>query len=172
MEIWFQDEARIGQQGTVTRVWAEKGTRPRAVRQKQYQYTYLFGAVCPERDKGVALVMPQVNTECMHLHLEHISKAVPLGKHGVVVLDGAGWHKSKRLGRFSNLTLLPLPPASPELNPQEQVWQQLRDNDLANRTYADYDDIADTCCYAWNRFVERPGAIKKLCSRQWAILAA
>jgi len=170
VDIWFQDEARVGQRGTVTRTWARKGTRPRLVRQQQFEYTYIFGAVCPARDEAVGLIMPAVNTEAMLVHLEHISMNVPVGRHAVIVLDKAAWHTTKRLKRFSNISLLPLPSASPELNPTEQVWQTLRDEHLANRCYKDYNDIMIACCDAWNAFVDTPNRVRNLCSRSWANL--
>jgi transposase len=168
IEIWFQDEARIGQRGTLTRMWAEKGTRPRAIRQQQFMYTYLFGAVCPERDVGIGLVLPQVNSEAMKVHLEHISAQIPEGKHGVLVLDRAGWHTSTKLKQFPNLTLLPLPAASPELNPCELVWKALRERHLANRCYQDEEEIVQACCMAWNQFTDTQGAIRSMCTREWA----
>src|SRR3954467_14277501 len=73
VEIWFQDEARVGQQGTLTRVWARRGTRPRAPRDRRYTWAYLFGAVCPERAVGAALVLPYADTEATGLHLAEIS---------------------------------------------------------------------------------------------------
>lgn len=90
VDIWFEDEARVGQQGTMTRVWAKTGTRPRMIRQQQYAYAYLFGAVCPSQDKAVGLVMPQVNTKAMQVHLTLIAEQVPIGRHAVVVMDRAG----------------------------------------------------------------------------------
>src|SRR3712207_3405790 len=90
------DEARVGQQGTLTRVWAKRGTRPRAVRDRRYTWAYLFGAVCPERGVGAAVVMPAVNVEAMSTHLAEISRAVTEGAHAVLVLDGAGWHTRRR----------------------------------------------------------------------------
>lgn len=170
VDIWFQDEARVGQRGTVTRTWAKKGTRPRLSRQQQFEYAYVFGAVCPARDDAVGLVMPAVNTEAMLVHLEHIAMKIPVGRHAVIVLDKAAWHTTKRLKRFSNISLLPLPPASPELNPTEQVWQVLRDEYLANRHYNDYDAIVTACCDAWNAFVDIPGRVKNLCTRAWVNL--
>ena len=89
--------------------------------------------------------MPHVNTEAMLIHLEHISARIPEGRHAVIVLDKAAWHTTKRLRKFANISLLPLPPVSPELNPTEQVWQMLRDESLANRCYEDYDDIMRAC---------------------------
>lgn len=170
VDIWFQDEARVGQKGTLTRTWAVKGTRPRLIKQQQFEYAYLFGAVCPARDEAVGLVMPSVNTEAMLIHLEHISAKIPVGRHGVIVLDRATWHTTKKLKTFANLSLLPLPPVSPELNPTEQVWQVIRDESLANRCYSDYDDIVYACCDGWNAFVDVPNRVKNLCSRDWAKL--
>ncbi len=170
MDVWFQDEARVGQRGTVTRTWAKKGTRPRLTRQQQFEYAYIFGAVCPVSNKAIGLVLPVVNTDAMIMHLQEISSQVPLSRHALVVLDQAAWHTTKRLKIFDNLSLLPLPPASPELNPVEQVWQQLRDNCLANRCYDGYEAILDACCYAWNWLVDIPDRIRQLCSRAWAVL--
>ena len=106
----------------------------------------------------------------MLIHLEHIAAKVPEGRHAVLVLDRATWHTTKKLKKFTNLTLLPLPPASPELNPTEQVWQVLRDRYLANRCYKDYDDIVEACCEAWNGFTDVPSNVKNLCSRSWVNL--
>lgn len=170
VDIWFQDEMRVGQQGTLTRLWAPTGTRPRVVRQQQYDSAYVFGAVCPVRDQAVGLVLPGVNTEAMALHLQAVSMAVPPGRYALVVVDGAGWHSEAAAQGLENLTLLRLPPASPELNPVEQLWQQLRQRDLANRCFEDYEAIVQTCCEAWNAFTALPDALRRLCSRQWATL--
>ena len=146
VDIWFQDEMRVGQQGTLTRLWAPTGTRPRLVRQQQYHYAYVFGAVCPARDDAVGLVLPCANTAAMTLHLRAIDEAVPAGRHALVVVDGAGWHGPKVTEGLDHVTLLKLPPASPELNPTEQVWQYLRQHHLANRCFRSYDDIISSCC--------------------------
>ena len=90
LEIWFQDEARVGQQGTLTRIWAKRGTRPRAPRDTRYQWAYLFGAVCPARGVAAGLVLPVVNTAAMNAHLAEISRSVASGAHAVLILDGAG----------------------------------------------------------------------------------
>ncbi len=168
IEIWFQDEARIGQQGTLSRVWAPRGTRPRAPRDRRYSATYLFGAVCSERDVGAALVLPKANAWAMDRHLEEIRHHVAVGAHGVVVLDQAGWHDSRCLEVPDNITLLPLPSYSPELNPVENVWQYLRQNFLSNRVYDDEEAITNACCTAWNALVNRPGKITEIAAREWA----
>ena len=108
-----KDEARVGQQGTLTRVWARRGTRPRAPRDRRYAWAYLFGAVCPERAVGAALVLPYADAAATGLHLAEIGRHVAPGAHGVVVLDGAGWHGAGGLAVPGNLTLLPLPSYAP-----------------------------------------------------------
>jgi hypothetical protein len=168
LEIWFQDEARVGQKGTLTRIWARKGTRPRKPRDTRYDWAYLFGAVCPERKIGAALVMPYADSQAMNAHLETIAKAVTPGSHGVIVLDGAAWHGSQMLVVPSNLTLFPQPPCAPEVNSVENVWEYLRHNKLAIRVYETYDTIVDACCQAWNDLMAIPDRIASLTTREWA----
>lgn len=168
IEVWWQDEARVGQRGTISRIWASKGTRPRVVRQQQFQSTYIFGAVCPDKDKGVGLILPQANAGMMQMHLDQISLSVDEGFHAIIMMDRASWHTTEALNIPKNISLFPLPPYSPELNPVEQIWQQLRRHSLSNRTFKDYDDSVQSCSQAWNTFVDEEGRIKNLCSRGWA----
>jgi len=158
----------VGQQGTLTRIWARRGTRPRAPRDTRYQWAYLFGAVCPARGAAAGLVLPTVNTSAMNAHLAEISRSVTPGAHAVLVLDGAGWHGSAALVIPDNLSLLTLPPYSPELNPVENVWQYLRANWLAISVFEDYDAILDACCAAWNHFANDPAIITSITARSWA----
>ena len=131
MEIWFQDEARAGQQGTLTRNWAKRGTRPRAPRDTRYKWSYIFGAACPGRGTAAGLILPCVNTEVMELHLAKIARTVATDAHALLIVDEAGWHDAKDPRGPDNVTLLKLPPYAPELNPIENVWQYLRSNKLA-----------------------------------------
>ena len=160
IELWWQDEARVGQQGTLTRCWARKGTRPRRCKDTRYKWAYIFGA---------ALVLPTANADMMTRHLAELSANVQPGHHAVVILDGAGWHKTGgRLTVPDNISLLLLPPYAPELNPVENVWQYLRQNFLAHRVFEGYDQIVDACCDAWNRFVNNPKIVQSITSRHWA----
>jgi len=105
----------------------------------------------------------------MNLHLQEISAQVGEGAHAVVVLDGAGWHRTGgRLRVPENISLLRLPPYCPELNPQENVWEFLRQNKLSNRVYETYDAIVDACCKAWNDFAAEPGRIHSIGYRHYA----
>lgn len=167
VDVWFQDEARFGQQNQTTKIWAEKGTRPRVVKQQQFEYSYLFGAVCPSTGQTEALISPVVNKEMMTEHLSQISKATPAGRHAVVIMDGAGWHTLDTAKPFNNVTLIKLPPYSPELNPIEQVWQWLRQRCLSNRTFKGYEDIVEELSRAWNVFISDIKRVKKMCFRDW-----
>ena len=170
VDVWFQDEARIGQQNTTTRLWARKGSRPRVVKQQQFEYAHLFGAVCPSNGATEALITPCVNKEIMARHLQQISKRTAVGRHAVVVMDGAGWHTDDIADELENLTILKLPPYSPELNPIEQVWSWLRQHHLANRCFKGYEDIVESVSHAWNSFINNREAVRKLCHRDWIIL--
>ena len=110
-----KDEARIGQKNKITRRWAKRGSRPSAPRDQRTASSYIFGAICPERGVGAVLVLPWCNSATMSLHLAEISQAVSPGAHAVVLLDQAGWHTSAKLNVPANISLLALPPKSPEL---------------------------------------------------------
>jgi transposase len=103
----------------------------------------------------------------MALHLEEISLAVAPGAHAILLLDQAGWHVSKRLSIPDNITLLPLPPKSPELNPVENIWQFMHDNWPSNRGFKFYDDILDHCCFAWNNLIDMRWKIMSIGTRDW-----
>lgn len=105
----------------------------------------------------------------MNLHLKEISATVAPGAHAVLTVDGAGWHQlGGRLVVPHNITLLHLPPYSPELNPVENVWAFLRSNKLSNRVFDSYDAIVDVCCDAWNALLAIPERVASITSCDWA----
>lgn len=145
------------------------GRGPRAAQDQRPQSVYLFGlfgAICPQR--GAGLVLPRGTTHAMQCHVQAVSAQVTPGAHAVVLLDRAGWHTSRKLVIPPNLTLLPLPPRSPELNPVENVWQFLRGNGLSNRVFKSYQEIVALSCEAWNKLTEQPWKIMSLGLRDWA----
>jgi hypothetical protein len=171
IEIWFQDEMRLGQKNPYTRRWARRGTRPRALADLRTKSAYLFGAICPKRGTGAAILMPRADTEAMQHHLHEIARTLAPKAHAVVVLDQAGWHTTGKLRLPQNLSLLPLPPKSPELNPVENVWQFLRQNKLSNRIFDGYEAIVAAACAAWNSLSADPARITSIGTRKWAIIA-
>lgn len=168
IEVWFQDEARLGQKNGRTRIWARTGTRPRLPADPRYQNAYLFGAICPRLGKGAALMLPTANTPAMQMHLDEISRNVAARAHAVVLMDRAGWHNTDKLTLPRNLTIILLPSRSPELNPVENVWQYLRENWLSNSVFEDYKDILDAGCTAWNRLIAKPETIMSIGLRDCA----
>jgi hypothetical protein len=145
-----------------------RGTRPVAARDQRTASTYIFGAICPKDGKGAALVLPHCNTLAMNLHLAEISTAIAPGAHAALLVDQAGWHLSHNLIVPPNITIVPLPPKCPELNPVENIWQFMRDNWLSNRVFQSYDNILDHCCYSWNKLVAHPWTIMSIGMREWA----
>jgi transposase len=137
------------------------------MRDLRHEAVYLFGAVCPERDVGVALVLPAVGAAAMQLMLDELSAAVSPGAHAVVLMDRAGWHIANDLVIPANLTPVFLPPYSPELNAIERVWLFLRERFLSHRLWPTYDDILTACCAAWNALLDEAGRIRSLCSLDW-----
>lgn len=170
VDIWFQDETRIGQQGSRTRIWAEKGTRPRVVKQQQFLYQYIFGAINPSSGASAALILPLVNTECLELHLIEIANTIPDNRHAVLIMDCASWHRGIKLKIPNKISILHLPPYSPELNPQENIWRYLKDTFLSNRVFNDIDDITDACCDAWNAIANNHTLITSIGYRSWAAI--
>lgn len=156
------DEARFGQQGTLTRMWAKRGSRPTALRQTRYEWLYLYAAVEPATGASVALQAPHVNIGTMSVFLGMLSRELGPMDHAVLIMDQAGWHKSRRLAVPDNITILLLPPYSPELNPVERLWGYLRGHYLANRVYDDYDHLLDAGAEAWQELT--PGLLRTVCA--------
>jgi transposase len=165
IEIWLQDECRIGQQGTLTRCWAPTGSRPTAVKQTEYEWIYLFGAVNPLTGASSALLAPTVNTDYMNHHLRFISEQAGSDVHVILVLDQAGWHVAKMLKVPENISLLHLPAYSPELNSIERLWAYLKSHYLSNRAHTDYEDLLNSCRDAWNKIT--PEQFCTICNIKW-----
>ena len=139
------------------------------MRDNRHDSVYLFGAVCPDRATGAAIIMPAVNSEAMAEHLAEISRRVTTGAHAVVVCDGAGWHQpGQRLVVPDNISLLRLPPYAPELNPVENVWEYLRANKLSMVVWDSYDAMLQACSDAWNWLIADPNRVASITQRPWA----
>ena len=152
------DEARFGQQGTLTRVWARKGSRPAAIKQTKYDWIYLYAAVEPATGESTALLAPYVNTGTMNAFLEMLSRdCASRGPDDIalVIMDQAGWHVSNDLEVPANIRILLLPPYSPELNPIENLWHYMKSHYTSNRTYDDYDHLLDAIGGSWRSLTKK-----------------
>ena len=122
MEIWWQDEARIGQKTKLTRRWAPRGSRPTAPKDQRTKSAYIFGAICPARGVGAGLVLPRCNTQAMQWHLDEISSQVAPGAHAVLIVDRAGWHTTGKLAVPSNITLTWKRAVAPDAAPLNRAY--------------------------------------------------
>ena len=164
LQLWFQDEARVGNKGRVCHRWWRRGERAPGTRQIGYQWAYIFTAVRPATGDDFTLVLPSVNAKVMDLFLAHFAETLDHDAHAVMMLDGAGWHDARALTVPDNVTLALLPPYSPELNPVERVWLYLRERFRSLRVLDNTDAIIDACCKAWIALIEKPEQMRSLCA--------
>jgi transposase len=164
VEVWHQDEARFGQKGTLTRVWARRGTRPRRARQDGRESLYVLTAVCAATGAAVGLVMPELNTAVVNLFLEEFSRSLSPGVHAVLLWDNAGHHTGGGLVVPPNVSLIGLLPYSPELNPVENLWHYLRSHHWSHRVYLDYEALRDAAAVAWRAVCLDPEKIQTICA--------
>lgn len=164
LRIYFEDESRFGQQGTTTNVWAARGSRPGAIRQTEYDYLWVLGAVCPETGHAEGLLSPQLNASVVNTFLEQFSKTIPEDEHAVLIWDGAGFHTAKKVRPPLNVSLVQLPAYSPELNPVENLWHYLKSHFWSNRAYANYDALETAAMNAWRIAVLDTKLIKTVCA--------
>lgn len=161
VRVMWMDEARIGQQGTLTNVWALKGSRPTAVKQTRYDWVYLYAAVEPATGFSSALLAPHVNTGTMNAFLGVLSREIDPGDLAVLIMDQAGWHKARALRVPDNIVILHLPAYSPELNPVENLWGYLRSHHLSNRAYDGYDHLVHAAGSAYRALT--PQVLMSVC---------
>lgn len=167
VRIYFQDEARFGTQGTITRVWARKGSRPRAVRQNGREWLYVLMAVCAATGAASALIMPELNTAVVNLFLEQLSRDLPAGVRAVLIWDGAGFHTGKDLVVPGNVSLIQLPPYAPELNPVENLWHYLRSHHWSNREYDGYKGLQEEAIRGVRAVCEDTERLKTICNADY-----
>jgi transposase len=164
VQVWHQDEARFGQKGTLTRVWARRGSRPRRVRQDGRESLYVLTAVCAASGAAVGLVMPELNTAVVNLFLEELSGRLAPGAHAVLIWDNAGYHVGGGLVVPANVSLIGLLPYSPELNPVENLWHYLRSHHWSHRVYPDYEALRDAAVESWRAVCLDPEKIRSICA--------
>jgi transposase len=170
VQLWSQDETRVGQQGSLCRIWAKRGTRPRKVQQRQFLSTYIYGAANHETGQSFALILPYANTIAMNIFLQKLGTTIESGCHAAILIDNAGWHLSKELIIPANITLIPLPPYSPELNAMEQVWEWIKKHHLSNQCYESYEAILNHTSRGWNAFSDNLALVKSIMHRDWVCL--
>lgn len=162
----FQDEAGFGRINKPKYCWCEKGIRPSVPCHHIREYRYAYGAVEPLTGESCFLVMPYCNTDCMNIFLEELSKTYPRDKI-ILVCDGASWHKSASLKIPENIELIFIPPYTPEMNPIEQIWKEIRKLGFKNEVFQSLDKVVDRLCNTICSLT--PDTIKSITGRDWIL---
>lgn len=144
-QIFFFDESRFGTHSKIGHGWFKKGTRTEIKIKLGFQNFYLYSAVNPQTGQDFTLMLPKVNTAHMSLFLKEMAKAMK-GAETIIVMDGAGWHKSANLEIPANIEIIYLPPYSPELNPIERLWLYIKQDIIKNKIYASIVELEDAVC--------------------------
>lgn len=156
-----QDEGCFGRISRAKRCWSPPGVRPHAPAQVVREYTYAYAAVAPALGQMVSLILPEVSTAMMNLFLEQVSQTFP--HHFIVMqVDGAGWHRSTELVVPSNMRLIAQPPYSPETNPVEHIWDELREKYFHNRIFSSLDLLIDVLCQGLNTLADDAERLRSL----------
>jgi transposase len=159
--LFAQDEGRFGRISDVRRSWSPLGMRPQAPRQVIRTYLYVFTAVCPALGKMTSLILPWANTEMMNIFLRQVAEDFP-DYFILMLVDQAGWHTSGKVELPENIRLIELPPRSPELNPSEHIWEELREKNFENRAFRDLDEVEDTLCQGLNDLANNPAKLRSM----------
>ena len=162
----FQDEAGFGRINKPKYCWCKKGMRPSVPCHHIREYRYTYGAVEPRTGEAFFLIMPYCNTDCMNVFLKQLSDSYPKGKI-VLVCDGAAWHKSKGLSIPHNIRLVFIPPYTPEMNPIEQIWREIRTQGFRNEIFASLDKVVDRLCETIQNLTK--DTIKSITGRNWLL---
>jgi len=168
VRLMFQDEARFGRISDCCYCWCPKPMRPIVRAMLTHQYVYAYAAVSPLDGRMDSLVLPHVNTDCMQLFLDEVASSCP-GENIVMVVDGAGWHRGGQLQLADNLRLLFLPPYSPELNPVEHIWDDLRKKHFHNRAFESLDALEDNLVVALQTFEADQKRVTSITAWPWII---
>lgn len=164
VRLMFQDEAGFGRINKPKYCWCAKGIRPTVPCHHIREYRYVYGAVDPISGESFFLVMPLCNTECMKLFLEKLQAAFPEDLI-VLVCDGAAWHKSGKLPVPEQITLMNIPPYTPEMNPIEQIWRELRTQGFRNEVFTSLDAVVSRLCETIRNL--SPDTIISITRRGW-----
>jgi len=164
----FQDEARFGRINPVKRCWVPKGVRPHVPAQIVREYTYAYAAVSPHDGVLDSLILPWVETGIMSLFLAEVGRRHP-NERILMFVDGAGWHKSKDLLVPSNLRLLPIPPYSPQLNPVEHIWDEIREKGFANKVFDSLDAVEDQLVDELSKLEKNQQTVASITGFDWII---
>ena len=162
----FQDEAGFGRINKPKHCWCKKDMRPSVPCHHIREYRYVYGAVEPKTGEGFFNVMPRCDTICMNVFLQELSESYP-NDIIILVCDGASWHRSKSLVVPENIRLTFIPPYTPEMNPIEQIWREIRTQGFKNEVFNTLDDVMIRLCDTIQNLSR--DTIKSITGRDWIL---
>jgi DDE superfamily endonuclease len=168
LRLMFEDEARFGRMSNPVRCWAPAGCRPEVPTHRVREYTHVFGSVCPHDGELISLILPHADTDAMSLYLAEVSRRHP-DEHILMFMDRAGWHQAKGLVVPANLTLAWLPAYSPQCNPQELVWREVRRQPFGNHDYDSMDAVEKALERRLRQLESTPAQIQSLTGFDWIV---
>ena len=168
LRLLFEDEARFGRMSDPVRCWAPWGVRPQVATHRVRQYTHVFGSVCPHDGEFISLILPHADTAAMSLYLAEVSRRHP-DEHLLMFLDRAGWHRAKTLVVPANLTLAWLPAYSPQCNPAELVWREMRRQPFGNHDYDSMDAVENALEHRLRQLESAPAFLQSLTGFDWIV---
>jgi DDE superfamily endonuclease len=170
VELWCEDEARLGLKPVARRVWALRGYRPTSSGRQRFQSLYVYGFARPATGRNLCLLLPKANAELMGEALAEFARwADPEGRKRLVVLvDNAGGHVAKALKVPANVRLYPLPPCTPELQPAEHLWPLVREG-MANRTFEHLVALGAKLRRRCNWLAVHPEVVQGAVGFHWAV---
>ena len=166
IRLMFQDEAGFGRINKPKYCWCKKGFRPTVPCHHIREFRYAYGAVEPQTGESFFLVLPYCNTDCMNVFLGELSAAYP-DDFILMIADGAAWHKSKGLYIPDNIEIIPLPPYTPEMNPIEQIWKEIRKRGFKNEVFQTLEKVVDRLCDTICSLSAK--TVKSITGRQWIL---
>lgn len=166
--VMFQDEARFGRLSLPQRCWAPAPLRPVVVQGVVREYSYAYAALAPMSGELDWMMASSMNTTEMAAFLRHVG-ARNSDKFVVMVLDGAPSHRSMQLAVPENMALVRLPPYSPELNPVEHLWDEIREKRFANRVFDSMGAVIAQALTALVGWEASPDAVRSLSAWPWIV---
>ncbi len=166
IRVMFQDEAGFGRINSPKACWCLDDIRPCVPCHRIYEYVYTYGAVSPKDGELFSLILPQANTACMNLFLDQLSKAFP-NDYIFLIADNAVWHRPKSLVIPANMEIYSLSPYTPELNPIEQIWDEVREKVFKNKLFPSLNKVVDRLSDTLKSLWMNKSLVASITQRQW-----
>jgi len=168
LQVMFQDESRFGRINDIKRCWSYKGNRPEVAKQIIREYSYIYGAFSPMTGVSDMLILPSMTLECMSIFLRELSIRHP-NKFILLVCDGAPNHRQISIKIPENIMIHHLPPLSPQLNPAENIWDEMKEKFFHNKIFRSMEEVLSRMSDAILKYEASPQIVKSITGWDWII---